>query len=358
MNMSFDKMFDHLLTSILVINTQFEVQYANQATLSFLKTGRKQIYGRVLADFFLFSSLDNTRFHWAMTQHENFSENEVEVSLLDETVLVVDIAVSYINHDNHDALLIEAKHIDQQRRISKENQQMAQQHAAKELVRGLAHEIKNPLGGIRGAAQLLAMELTNSDQLEYTQMIVQQSDRLRELVDRLLGPNSLPQCAWHNIHAPIEAVCQLVTVDNAFSVDMVRDYDPSIPDVYIDAHMIQQACLNIIRNALQALEESDTPAPQIRIKTRIARQQVIMGKNVALCAVLSIYDNGPGVPKALQDTLFYPMVSSKTQGCGLGLSIAQSLVEHHNGKIDVESQTGRTQFSITLPINSKGAADE
>ena len=181
MNMSFDKMFDHLLTSILVINTQFEVQYANQATLSFLKTGRKQIYGRVLADFFLFSSLDNTRFHWAMTQHENFSENEVEVSLLDETVLVVDIAVSYINHDNHDALLIEAKHIDQQRRISKENQQMAQQHAAKELVRGLAHEIKNPLASLRsavGTMRIAKREDQREKMLDLIEHDIQRMDRL------------------------------------------------------------------------------------------------------------------------------------------------------------------------------------
>ena len=354
MNISFEKTFDNLITAVLVLNTRFEVQYANQATLSFLKTGRKQLYGNIVDDFVLFSSLDKTRFRAALEHHENFSENEVELCLLDESILLFDIGVTYINNEEQDLLLIEAKHIDQQKRISKENQQAAQQHAAKELVRGLAHEIKNPLGGIRGAAQLLAMELSSPEQKEYTQMIIKQSDRLRGLVDRLLGPNSLPQFTWQNIHIPIEAVFQLVKLDNHYNINIVRDYDPSIPDVYIDANMIQQAVLNIVKNAMQALHDAQSKLPKIKIKTRVARHQVILGKKVPLCAVIYIYDNGPGVPKALRDTLFYPMVSSKQSGSGLGLSIAQTLIEHHNGKIELESRKGRTEFAIFLPITKHG----
>ena len=222
------------------------------------------------------------------------------------------------------------------------------------LVRGLAHEIKNPLGGIRGAAQLLAMELDSEDQSEYTQMIIKQSDRLRELVDRLLGPNSLPQFTVQNIHAPIEAVLQLVKADNKFNINIVRDYDPSIPDLSIDANMIQQALLNIIKNAMQALEEANANLPKIKIKTRVARQQVVQGKKHPLCAVIYIDDNGPGIPKSLRDTLFYPMVTSRKNGSGLGLSIAQTLLEHHQGKIELESRHGRTEFSIILPITKTG----
>ena len=354
MNISFEKTFDNLITAVLVLDPHFRVQYANQATLGFLKTGRKQLYGNELDDFVLFSSLDKTRFRAALEHHENFSENEVELCLLDESILLFDIGVTYLSHDDTDLFLIEAKHIDQQKRISKETQQTAQQHAAKELVRGLAHEIKNPLGGIRGAAQLLAMELVSPEQKEYTQMIIKQSDRLRELVDRLLGPNSLPQFSWQNVHVPIEAVLQLVKLDNHFDINIVRDYDPSIPDLYIDANMIQQAVLNIVKNAMQALQEADSKLPKIRIKTRVARHQVIQGKQIPLCAVIYIYDNGPGVPKALRDTLFYPMVSTKKSGSGLGLSIAQNLLEHHNGKIELESRRGRTEFAIFLPITKHG----
>ena len=354
MHISFDKIFDNLITAVLVINTRFEVQYANQATLGFLKTGRKQLYNYPINEFILFSSLNKSRFLNALNDHENFSENEVEICLSDETVLLFDIGVSYLNQDNNELFLIEAKHIDQQRRISKENQQAAQQSAAKQLVRGLAHEIKNPLGGIRGAAQLLAMELDSEDQSEYTQMIIKQSDRLRELVDRLLGPNSLPQFTVQNIHATIEAVLQLVKAYNKFNINIGRDYDPSIPDLSIDANMIQQALLNIIKNAMQALEEANANLPKIKIKTRVARQQVVQGKKHPLCAVIYIDDNGPGIPKSLRDTLFYPMVTSRKNGSGLGLSIAQTLLEHHQGKIELESRHGRTEFSIILPITKTG----
>ena len=134
----------------------------------------------------------------------------------------------------------------------------------------------------------------------------------------------------------------------------MRDYDPSIPDVYIDANMIQQAVLNIVKNAMQALHDAQSKLPKIKIKTRVARHQVILGNKVPLCAVIYIYDNGPGVPKALRDTLFYPMVSSKQSGSGLGLSIAQTLIEHHNGKIELESRKGRTEFAIFLPITKHG----
>ena len=354
MHISFDKIFDNLITAVLVINTRFEVQYANQATLGFLKTGRKQLYQYSLNDFILFSSLDKSRFLNALSDHENFSENEVELCLTDKSVLLFDIGVTYLTQDKEELLLIEAKHIDQQRRISKENQQAAQQNAAKQLVRGLAHEIKNPLGGIRGAAQLLAMELDTPDQTEYTQMIIKQSDRLRALVDRLLGPNSLPHFSLQNIHMPIEAVLQLVKADNKYNINIVRDYDPSIPDVNIDANMIQQTLLNVIKNAMQALEESDAKLPLIRIKTRVARQQVVLGEKHPLCAVIHIFDNGPGIPKSLRDTLFYPMVTSKKSGSGLGLSIAQTLIQHHQGKIELETRRGQTEFSIFLPITKVG----
>jgi two-component system nitrogen regulation sensor histidine kinase GlnL len=250
-------------------------------------------------------------------------------------------------------MVLEVRQIDKQRKITQETQQHAQQQAAKELVRGLAHEIKNPLGGIRGAAQLLQKELATDDQKEFTQMIIEQSDRLRNLVDRLLGPNSVPQKRWQNIHEVIEKVRSVIDVDVSHNIDVRRDYDPSLPDLMIDQDMIQQVLLNIARNSMQALKSAQTDNGQITFRTRIERQIVIQQKQYPIVLVISIIDNGPGIPPALKDTLFYPMVTSKSNGSGLGLSIAQTLAEHHNGKIDVESFVGHTEFKIYLPITKR-----
>ena len=252
-------------------------------------------------------------------------------------------------------LLLEIRIVEQQKRISQESLQWTQQQAARELIRGLAHEIKNPLGGIRGAAQLLERELGSDGLEEYTGMIIEQSDRLRNLVDRLLGPNSRPNFQWHNIHEVLEKVCTLVYLDMSHKISIVRDYDPSIPDMYFDQDMLQQAVLNIVRNSLQALTEDKQIHGKIMLVTRIERQATIHGLRFPLCVKIDVIDNGPGIADELKDTLFYPLVSSKVDGTGLGLSIAQTLIDHHRGKIEVESYPGHTAFSLYLPIDKKEA---
>lgn len=344
------QLLEHLITAVIVINRDYQVIYANHAALDKLSTGRKQLYRMPITDAFAFCSLDCDVVINAFNTHESFSQNDVEICLNDESILHFDISITYLEMHDCPALMIEAKHIDQQKRISQENMQHSQQQAAKQLVRGLAHEIKNPLGGIRGAAQLLAMELEDAEQAEYTNMIIEQSDRLRNLVDRLLGPNALPSFSLANIHQPLESVYQLVKNDNPYNINIIRDYDPSIPDMLIDTDMLQQAILNIVRNGMQALVESQSKIPKLRIKTRVERNHIIQGEKVPLCAKISIYDNGPGIAKHIKDTLFYPMVTSKADGTGLGLSIAQTLIEHHHGKIDLESRKGLTEFIIYLPI--------
>jgi two-component system nitrogen regulation sensor histidine kinase GlnL len=224
-------------------------------------------------------------------------------------------------------------------------------------VRGLAHEIKNPLGGIRGAAQLLEKELTEEHK-EFTRMIIEQSDRLRNLVDRLLGPNSLPRFEESNVHQALEKIRSLMRFDSDNPITIVRDYDPSIPPLMLDPDMIQQAVLNIVRNSVQALTESQTPNPEIRLVTRIERQMTIQTKRHALVAKIKIIDNGPGIPAEIKDTLFYPMVTSKQNGSGLGLSISQTLINHHGGKIDVDSYPGHTEFVIYIPIDRKETDDD
>jgi len=242
-------------------------------------------------------------------------------------------------------VLLEFKQIDQQKQISLEVFQQQQWIAARDLIKGLAHEIKNPLGGLRGAAQLLNKEL-NEEQQEYTAMIIEQADRLTNLVDRLLGPNQLPQIQAYNIHSVLEKVYQVVSYSNEQNVQLHRDYDPSIPSIECDQEKVQQAVLNIVNNAIQAIDENNT----ITLKTRIASNKNINGQRIKLAVQISIIDDGPGIPTKIQDTLFYPMVSGRSNGTGLGLSIAQTLVNQHHGKLSCHSQPGHTEFIILLPL--------
>jgi two-component system nitrogen regulation sensor histidine kinase GlnL len=279
----------------------------------------------------------------------------VQLTFSDGRHTQADVTITCLNDTDGWRLLLEIRLIENQKRISQESQQWAQQQAARELIRGLAHEIKNPLGGIRGAAQLLEKQLPSTELKEFTSMIIEQSDRLTNLVDRLLGPNSRPNFQWHNIHEVLEKLCTLVNSDLSHNISIVRDYDPSIPDMHFDQDMLQQATLNIVRNGVQVLTEHKQAHSEIKIVTRIERQVTIHGTRFPLCAKIQLIDNGPGVPKELKDTLFYPMVTGRKKGTGLGLSIAQTLIDHHRGKIELESWPGRTEFTLYLPIDKKDA---
>lgn len=346
-------LLDSMNTALLVVDGDLIIQYANHAGQAFFETGAKQLYGHKLSDYFSDDSDIVGRLRDALAKGEDFTETELRIWFKDKRSILADVTVTNLEAEQGVRLLFEVKKIDKQRRISRENLQHAQHYAARELVRGLAHEIKNPLGGIRGAAQLLEKELLKADHREFTQMIIEQSDRLRNLVDRLLGPNSLPQFKWNNLHEALEKVRSLAMVGSNYQITIIRDYDPSIPDIHADQDMIQQAVLNIVRNAIQALKDSATPNPEIRLVTRVERQMTIHGTRHPLVAKLVIVDNGPGIPAAIRDTLFYPMVSSKDNGSGLGLSIAQTLINHHKGKIDVDSMPGHTEFTLYIPIDRK-----
>lgn len=351
-------LINNLNTALVMVDENLNIVYANHAGEALFETGTKQLYGHSLYEFFMPGSIKGSRLKAALRKGEDFTENEVRLCFRENRFVQADLTVTNLQTENGPRLLFELRKIDQQKRISRENQQNAQHYAARELIRGLAHEIKNPLGGIRGAAQLLEKVLENKEHQEFTQMIIEQSDRLRNLVDRLLGPNSLPRLQWSNLHQALEKVRTLMRVDSETPVTMVRDYDPSIPDVHIDQDMIQQAVLNIVRNSIQALSEAHTPAPEIRLVTRVERQMTIQGKRHPLVAKLKIVDNGPGIPPSIRDTLFYPMVSSKQNGSGLGLSIAQTLINHHGGRIDVDSHPGHTEFVLYLPIDRKESLNE
>ena len=350
-----DNLLDNLSTAIIVTDADYAIVYANHAAQTLLQLSKKQLLSFSLYQFFTDQSLDYSRLKETLTEGDGFSDSEAQLSLVDGRFVTAELTVTRIERDCRDCLMLEIKKIDQQKRISQESLQWAQQQAARDLIRGLAHEIKNPLGGIRGAAQLLDKELNNPSLQEFTQMIIEQSDRLRNLVDRLLGPNHLPSFNWHNVHRVLETVRTLVSLDDEHHIEFIRDYDPSIPDLWIDKDMIQQAVLNIVRNSMQALKELDGDG-QIRLITRIERQMTIHGQRFPLVAEIKVIDNGPGIPTELKDTIFYPMVTGKRDGSGLGLSIAQTLIDHHRGKIEVESWPGHTEFTIYLPIDKKEPA--
>jgi two-component system nitrogen regulation sensor histidine kinase GlnL len=245
-------------------------------------------------------------------------------------------------------ILIEFQQIDNHLRISKEEQLLTQQNTARLLVRGLAHEIKNPLGGLRGAAQLLDMELNDPELKEYTQIIIDESDRLQVLMDRMLGPNKLPNKNTLNIHEVLERVRQLVQVESTGGLIIENDYDPSIPDVYADKDQLIQAILNIARNALQAMEGKG----RIIFKTRIYRHMNVGHKHYKLAVKCDIIDNGPGIDPNMMSQIFYPMITGRAEGTGLGLSIAQALITQNNGMIECNSEAGNTVFSVLLPMET------
>lgn len=343
-----ENLLDNLSTAVMLLDKDIKIQFANLAAESLFEHSRKQLTSQPLVHFLLENCIDVQKLHYSLTNKENFTLNETHIIFRDGRHCLASVIVSYFEDDKGEWLSLEITPIDQQRKINRDNQQWALQQAARDLIRGLAHEIKNPLGGIRGAAQLLERELSEDSLKEFTQLIIEQSDRLRGLVDRLLGPNKPPNRDWYNIHRVIEKIRTLLSVEHQ-NIVIERDYDPSIPDVYIDQDMLQQALLNIARNAVQALDGRG----QITFTTRIQRHTVIHGTHHPLCVEIKIIDNGPGIPEELQDTLFYPLVSSKLDGSGLGLSISQSLVNHHRGKIDVDSWPGQTEFTILLPLDNK-----
>lgn len=236
-------------------------------------------------------------------------------------------------------------------RITKEEAQLSKQETTKMLVRGLAHEIKNPLGGIRGAAQLLARELPEEHLKDYTEVIIEEADRLRNLVDRMLGSNKLPSLSMTNIHEVLEHVASLIEAECQGSIILVRDYDPSIPEVLMDREQMIQAVLNIMRNAMQALAgQNELGLGRLTLRTRTLRQFTIGHIRHRLVTRIEIIDNGPGIPAELQNTLFYPMVSGRPDGTGLGLAITQNIISQHQGLIECESHPGHTVFSIFLPL--------
>jgi two-component system nitrogen regulation sensor histidine kinase GlnL len=337
---------NQLVTAVLILDKNLNICYVNPAAEALLIKSLNKLYGRPYNTAFANTSITKTRLEQLLETGQEFTDSEIVVEFGENHRFTAEITASAVEFNRVAHVLIEFKQIDHQKQISLEVFQQQQWIAARDLIKGLAHEIKNPLGGLRGAAQLLNKEL-NHEQQEYTAMIIEQADRLTNLVDKLLGPNQLPQIESQNIHSVLEKVCQVINYSTEKAVKIRRDYDPSIPAVKCDQEKIQQAVLNIVNNAIQVIE----PNSVIILKTRIASNKTINGKRIKLSVQLSIIDSGPGIPAEIQDTLFYPMVSGRSNGTGLGLSIAQTLINQHQGKLSCHSRPGHTEFIILLPLH-------
>lgn len=338
---------DNLVTAVVLLDEGLAIRYVNPAAEQLLSFSKRRLNDTRFPDLLQHSSIDLGLIQQTLQSGQGLADSDVTL-VIDGRHHILELSASPLSYQRELLILLELKPIDQQRRISQELSQHAQQQAAKELVRGLAHEIKNPLGGLRGAAQLLEKTLPDPSYHEYTQMIIEQADRLRNLVDRLLGPQRPGSRCESNIHLVMEKVRQLVNLDSGPHIQLHRDYDPSLPDFTMDPDQLEQAILNIVSNAAQALEAHG--GGNITLKTRTAHQTMIHGRRFRVAAKIDIIDDGPGIPSDIQDTLFYPMVTGHEGGTGLGLSIAQNLIDQHQGKIEVISWPGHTQFTLYLPI--------
>ncbi|WP_241970484.1 nitrogen regulation protein NR(II) [Pseudidiomarina sediminum] len=344
--------WDQLLTGIVQLDAHLHIRYMNAAAEAMLDGSRKRLLGAPFFSLFSFSSLEPDVLRHALRDVQSVSDSDVTWIFHDGQRVTVEFIAQPLLPKHGAAqsatpqLLLELRQVDQIRRINQENAQQLQLQAAHSMVRGLAHEIKNPLGGLRGAAQLLASELPDDGLRDYTDLIMQQADRLRNLVDRMLGSHELPQRARTNVHEVIERVIAVAQLSASAKITFERDYDPSLPELTMAADAIEQAILNVVINACDALASG---GGVISLRTRVLHQQTLYGQRYRQCAVIEVQDNGPGVPDALKETLFYPMVSGRAGGTGLGLAITQNVVHQHAGKVELLSEPGQTRFLLYLP---------
>ncbi|CBV41011.1 nitrogen regulation protein NR(II) [Halomonas elongata] len=342
----YQRLMEHLTTAVLLLDGGLRLQWMNPAAEALLALSRSRVTGQPLPELVVGEEDIGELLAKARDEFHPFTQREARLTLVTGDVLTVDYTVTPLSRDE---LLLEVEPRDRLLRISREEALQTRQETIKVLARGLAHEVKNPLGGIRGAAQLLERDLESPQLTEFTRIIIEEVDRLRDMVDAMLGPNQVERHEPLNIHKVLERVRSLLTVEHP-SVTIIRDYDPSLPDLVGDESQMIQAMLNVARNAVEAMTESDVPAPSLMLRTRARRQFTLGAERHRLVCEVSIIDNGPGIPERLRETLFYPMVSGRAEGSGLGLSIAQSILHQHQGLIECDSAPGHTEFRLLIPL--------
>lgn len=348
----------YLNTAIVLVDDTCSIQFMNQSAEAIIGISASKGLGTDITYILTNNEAEQEVLTSAIHDAHPFTKRHATFRNAQNKNTIVDYSVTpfdqnkYGDPNNGKYLLIEIQEMDRLLKISREESILATHDTSKQLVRGLAHEVKNPLGGIRGAAQLLDAELKEPGLKEYTEVIVEEADRLRNLVDRMLGPNQPPSLEPVNVHQVLERVHKLLLAEGLGNIRLERDYDPSLPEILGDTEKLIQATLNVARNAQQALAESNTKNPRICLRTRIQRRFTLGSVQHLLVARIDIEDNGPGIDGNIIDEVFYPMITGRSQGTGLGLSIAQSIINSHHGMIECASQPGKTVFSTYLPIST------
>jgi two-component system nitrogen regulation sensor histidine kinase GlnL len=342
-----------LATAVIVVDNADLLRHMNPAAENLLELSCSHVVGHNIAAVFADHHVLEAALQYARNNNCSFSEHDLAIAVSGRPRVHLNCTVTPIERNSAfdlEGCLVEFRPIEQQLRIAREERVLDQSVANRELMRNLAHEIKNPLGGIRGAAQLLERELENPALHEYTQVIMKEADRLQALMARLLSPHRMPRPEHVNIHEVLERVRSVLLAEFQKEISIRRDYDVSLPLIYGDSEQLIQAALNVARNAAQALTEGKVPQGQITLKTRAARQVTLARKRYRHAIELSIIDNGPGIPPDIGERVFYPLVSGRAEGSGLGLTIAQNFVSQHNGALTFESAPGRTCFMLLLPV--------
>lgn len=347
---SYASAFDWLATLVAVVRIDGVVVFANSALEDVMSISRHNIEGTQLSEYFAQPAAFTNALKGANSNAFATMRYDAYLCRPAQDDLPVHVIVAPTERSGE--VLVELLPLEQQARQEREERLIDQAQANKELIRNLAHEIKNPLGGIRGAAQLLQMEIEGRDLVEYTQVIIHEADRLQLLVDRLLAPHRRPHVVGDvNIHEVCERVRSLILAEFPKGLRVVRDYDTSIPEFRGDREQLIQAVLNIAHNAAQALKDRvEAGDGEIILRSRISRQVTFGKQRYRLALELHVIDNGPGIPEEIQDRLFFPLVSGRDGGSGLGLNLAQTFVQQHHGLIECDSEVGRTDFKILIPL--------
>lgn len=333
---------DRMTTAIVVVNKELRMHTLNSAAEVLFGMSQRQahavpIHTLLLGECELFKGLEHVQ-----ATNQDLIEREVKIYIPGKGDIIADCSIKVFDIENDAYILLELIPLDFQQRINRDDNL----HTQQQVLRGLAHEIKNPLGGLRGAAQLLERQLKSDDLKEYTAIIISEADRLQNLMTKMLGSHHKPDYTTVNIHEILQRVRQLVSVEVDNRLIIKGDYDPSIPDLYVDFDQLVQIFLNIIRNAVQALHG----VGHIILRTRAVRNISIEQKRYKLAVCIEVEDDGPGVPKKLQDSLFFPLVTGRAEGTGLGLYLVKNLIQRNRGSVSCASQAGKTVFSIIFPL--------
>lgn len=349
-------LLDNLTTAVVVLDHRHSLYHMNPSAEVLLETSQHYSQNAPISDLLRNTEALLQSITAVAKSGTTIITRQTELVLSNNNRVLVDYAVSTVSHLSATFYLIELQELNRSWSITRKETLMAKHETTIEMIRGLSHEIKNPLGGIRGAAQLLASELPDPHLQDYTNVIIKETDRLVNLVDRLTGHYKKPHIVRLNVHEVLERVRNLVEAETQGTIQLIRDYDPSLPELNGDLEQLIQAALNIVRNAMQALTEGKLNGrkPEIILRTRAISHAAIGSVSHKLVCRIEIIDNGPGIPADIIDNIFYPLISGRAEGTGLGLSIAQNILKNHDGLIECESREGHTRFILSIPFKTAG----